>query len=57
MDPNENLKQQQALAHAILDADTNVDTTFDAWRLAELVQALDEWITSGGFTPAEWRDK
>lgn len=30
--------------------------THDAERLAELVQALDEWITKGGFLPARWKD-
>jgi hypothetical protein len=30
------------------------DFTREVVRLAELVQALDEWIRGGGFLPEEW---
>jgi hypothetical protein len=53
MDPNENLKQQLAIARAIL-ADKS-DHSFGAVQLAELVEALDGWITKGGFLPDRWR--
>lgn len=58
MDPNENLKQQLELAGAILHLyhqDSGYDATEDAARLAELVQALNDWIVRGGFPPAAWR--
>jgi hypothetical protein len=52
MDPNANLKEQLAITRAIL-ADKEPHT-FGAIRLAELVEALDEWITKGGFLPGRW---
>lgn len=58
MDPNANLEEQRALASKILDRCDAGDEIYglDAVRLAELVQALDEWI-NGGFLPAEWRKR
>ncbi len=44
MDPNETLSQiRQILAH-----------DRDAARLADLVEALDGWLTEGGFMPQAW---
>lgn len=60
MDPNANLKEQLELAteiQGIVDqsyADT-VTTADKGIRLAELVLALNEWISKGGFLPAEWQ--
>jgi len=52
MDPNANLTEQRQIAKAILaDPDAH---TYGAVRLAELVEALDEWIGRGGFLPTEW---
>ena len=59
MDPNENLKQQLELAGAILHLyhqDSGYDATEDAVRLAELVQALNDWIQRGGYIPFGWRN-
>ena len=59
MDPDANLKRQQHLASRILrDADrgTGVSPT-DAAELAELVQALNIWIVTGGFLPDDWRPR
>lgn len=54
MDPNEALrlireaiKRMQAASHA----DDYTDAASD---LADAVQALDEWLTRGGFLPEEW---
>lgn len=53
MDPEEALRQIRELA--------NPDNCFDArdcyLELAELVRGLDEWITRGGFLPADWKPK
>jgi hypothetical protein len=49
MDPNANLEEQRRIARRILDGDDR-----DAERLAELVEALDEWLASGGFLPSDW---
>jgi hypothetical protein len=66
MDPDANLREQQQLAAALLE---QLDHIPDAWamttseaadvatmanRLAELVQALDDWIRSGGYLPNRW---
>lgn len=61
MDPNANLAEQIELAGKIIrDSDTADPSTInpvdpdDANRLAELVQALDGWLTNGGFLPGRW---
>ncbi len=54
MDPTENLKEQLRLA-ARMASDTALWSHADAERLAELVIALDEWISKGGFLPAQWQ--
>jgi hypothetical protein len=55
MDPIANLREQRALAakmSADFDkADGNGIDQDEANRLAELVQALDEWRRGGGFDP------
>jgi hypothetical protein len=51
MDPNANLKEQLELAKRLIDDNTDQDA---AYRLAELVLALDEWIRKGGFLPEAW---
>ena len=53
MDPNANLSEQLELAKAIVATDHPEPE--DAERLAELVLALDDWITRGGFLPDSWR--
>lgn len=67
MDPEANLAEQISLAEQIIEiidergdedgnlCDDDKDEVVDnANRLAELVQALDGWIRSGGFLPASW---
>lgn len=63
MDPVANIKEQREIAKQILKIwdDCNGDGTLTteqleavadhANRLAELVEALDEWRTKGGFDP------
>lgn len=55
MDPIANVKEQRELAASILDESNPIydpgKTIEDAYRLAELVQALDAWQTAGGFSP------
>ena len=50
MDPDANLRAQLLIAQRIVDASPGLD----AERLAELVLALHDWITCGGFLPAAW---
>lgn len=63
MDPDANLKEQLALAESIIEQADSDDSdgdmpqidTHDAVRLAELVLAINEWISRGGFLPQQWR--
>ncbi len=59
MDPDINLRSQLARARGILQAVDDGMRVYepDAERLAELVVALDEWITKGGFLPERWTKK
>lgn len=54
MDPNENLERQRRIVAGIL---SSVQADDRAVELAELVEALDQWITNGGFLPKEWERK
>ena len=58
MDPDAVLQQLRELTRQVM---LEVDlTTFLAEDLAEKFQALDQWLSSGGFLPAAWdtnRDK
>jgi hypothetical protein len=52
MDPNANLAE---LRHLLELRDNNGDWPHhEANRFGELFEALDEWITSGGFLPEPW---
>jgi len=55
MDPNANLNEQRNIIAAMLAEGSEHIDSGDAVRLADLVQALDEWITKGGFLPDAWR--
>jgi hypothetical protein len=58
VDPDANLKEQLELADSInKSAESGFESPDDAWRLAELVLALDEWIKKGGFLPQRWTKK
>lgn len=57
MDPDASLKEQLGLAEAILrdgECGTYKPDAHDVARLAELVLALDEWLSNAGFLPARW---
>ena len=63
MDPNANLKEQLDLTRSLLiDSDRdeleklfNTEELADAaYRLAELVEALDGWLSKKGFLPKRW---
>lgn len=58
VDPNANIEEQRKLAAEIVEmmADCrcgNIDME-KPQRLAELVDALDGWLVSGGFLPKRW---
>jgi hypothetical protein len=60
MDPNATLAEMVGLAEVIQkdyeDEDGNGVDQDDANRLAELVEALNNWIRKGGFLPTAWQD-
>lgn len=51
MDPNANLEEQREIVrwHA---SSTAMSSDYD--RLADLVEALDTWLTKGGAMPSAW---
>lgn len=52
MDPNANLAELRALVKANADAEHVSD--HDTARMIELVDAIDGWMSKGGFLPAAW---
>lgn len=56
MDPNANLQEQRRLVARMLRNEGSA-ATHDVLRLAELVFALDEWISQGGALPHSWGRK
>lgn len=54
MDPTANLSEQRWIVSRLLD-ERRAPTAMDALRLAELVEALDNWIKSGGALPQQWQ--
>jgi hypothetical protein len=58
MDPNSNLKaQREVIARLIADEyeGTGYTVEHDGRHLADLAEALDGWISKGGFLPYAWR--
>lgn len=58
MDPNATLAQirrWESYRQEYEQKDKFADADRMARQIAEAVQALDEWITGGGFLPGDWR--
>lgn len=53
MDPDANLDALLELVNSVLDGHADVDD--DYFEVCELVQAMDGWISNGGFLPKKWR--
>jgi hypothetical protein len=51
MDPNANLAEQRRITARFNEG---LQEDGDAERLSDLVQALDEWMSNGGFPPEAW---
>lgn len=51
MDPNVALANARKAAADVLG---DTQSTAEAVELAESFQALDEWISKGGFFPSKW---
>lgn len=57
MDPDANLQETRELVKKIIkdyEGDDGIDPD-DAARLADLVEALDGWLSKKGFLPKEWQ--
>lgn len=57
MDPNATLRRMRQLTAAIHAADDAADphaAAEAATELAELFDALDKWLSRGGFRPSAW---
>lgn len=59
MDPNENLAEQLRLSAKFIEALENgrIVSELDTRRLAELVEALNEWLARGGPLPLAWGER
>ena len=57
MDPTTSLYEIRDAYRAILADDIGpAELSVHAADLAEHVKALDEWMSRGGFLPAQWND-
>jgi hypothetical protein len=59
MDPNETLRRLRELLSTrqnldLDDPDNDQELIRVGDDIAELVEALDDWITKGGFLPKDW---
>jgi hypothetical protein len=50
MDPNEALAQIREITGTAMRGQA-----YDADRLVDLIAGLDQWLTDGGFLPANWQ--
>lgn len=56
MDPNTTLHDVRQLASIVLDDSvTNESRAAHGRRLAELIETLDEWLSTGGSRPTPWQ--
>lgn len=51
MDPTANVTEQRQIQYRVNSGEALAG---DLERLAALAEALDEWLTCGGFLPAQW---
>ena len=55
MDPNETLRCLRALSKQIIKENENEEMPDNGMHMANIFQALDEWIVKGGFLPQDWQ--
>lgn len=56
MDPNANLDEQRELKLQLDRAQLTEQQRIEKLeRLAELAEAMDQWLSDGGFYPHAWR--
>lgn len=52
MDPDKLLEELRELVQSVKDYDTCNDSQVD--ELVEKVEAMDTWLSNGGFFPRKW---
>lgn len=52
MDPNATLAEARRIVDRFVNGGQEAG---DATRLADLWEAMDQWLSHGGFVPDEWR--
>lgn len=50
MDPNANLEEIRRIIRQCTNG-----VQWDPERLVDLIEALDQWMTKGGFAPKDWQ--
>jgi len=55
MDPDEVLRRVRALVKALGDSEDASDSLLLGVALVEAFEALDGWLSRGGFLPAAWK--
>lgn len=56
MDPDANLREQREIVARMRDDETarTLDAFSELERLTDLVETLDEWLSTAGHLPREW---
>lgn len=54
MDPNACLREIRALYSIELNDNARPLKVTEAYRLAELIEGLDQWLSKGGALPTQW---
>jgi hypothetical protein len=57
MDPNEALKNARIALERVRSSPFNVIDVSIADELADAFEALDGWLTNGGFLPTAWANR
>lgn len=58
MDPNAALVKLRGSIHAFRENDDEFNRHWDhAETLVEAIEALDEWLSKGGYLPADWQGR
>lgn len=59
MDPNAILAQIRAVINLVRDDETarTLDAYAELEKITDEAEALDEWLSGGGFLPTEWERK
>lgn len=57
MDPNKILADIRGMISRLNDPNEDDHERSVAWGLAEMIEDLDDWLSTGGFLPTEWDNR